>query len=86
MRTIRNETGVIVPPASMLTKFYRRGHEPHTEGMPTIQTVDRFAMNTTTGRTATKQIRDVSAPITDTLRTISAGGNHAGLRTRSKPP
>lgn len=85
-QTTRNETGLLTPPASMLMEYYGNGvMHPTSKAIPTIPTVDRFAMITTMRGTAPEQIQGSGAPITDPLRTISAGGNHAGLTEWTVP-
>lgn len=90
-QTTRNETGVLMPPvpaasSSLLMEYYGNGGmHPTSKAIPTIPTVDRFAMITTMRGTAPEQIRSASAPISDPLRTISAGGNHAGLAEWTVP-
>ncbi|NKG22227.1 DNA cytosine methyltransferase [Paeniglutamicibacter sp. ANT13_2] len=85
-QTTRNETGLLTPPTSMLMEYYGNGvMHPTSKAIPTIPTVDRFAMITTMRGTAPEQIQGASAPISNPLRTISAGGNHAGLTEWSVP-
>jgi DNA (cytosine-5)-methyltransferase 1 len=90
-QTTRNETGVLMPPApaassSLLMEYYGTGvMHPTSKAIPTISTTDRFAMITTMRGTAPEQIQGSAAPISDPLRTISAGGNHAGLTEWTVP-
>lgn len=86
-QTTRNETGLLMKPgSSMLMEYYGNGvMHPTSKAIPTIPTVDRFAMITTMRGTSPEHLAASSAPITDTLRTISAGGNHAGITEWTVP-
>lgn len=86
-QTTRNETGLLMQPgSSMLMEYYGNGvMHPTSKAIPTISTTDRFAMITTMRGTAPEQIQGSGAPVSDPLRTISAGGNHAGLTEWTVP-
>ncbi|EMQ98375.1 DNA cytosine methyltransferase [Paeniglutamicibacter gangotriensis] len=90
-QTTRNETGFLMPPSpaatsSLLMEYYGNGvMHPTSKAIPTISTTDRFAMITTMRGTAPEQIQGSAAPVSDPLRTISAGGNHAGLTEWTVP-
>jgi len=74
-QTTRNETGLLTPPKDhMLMEYYGNGQVHHvSKAIPTITTVDRFAMITTLrGQNAPK---DVGQP----LDTFAANGLHHGL-------
>lgn len=80
-QTTRNETGLLTAPGHhMLMEYYGNGGmRPVTDAIPTIPTVDRFAMITSMRGTSKEHINAASKPITEALGTISAGGNHHGL-------
>lgn len=64
----------------MLMEYYGNGvTHPVSKAIPTIPTVDRFAMLTTMRGTADNQIANSSRPASDPLGTLTAGGNHHGL-------
>lgn len=80
-QTTRNETGVLTVPGNhMLMEYYGNGGTKEvSQPIPTIPTVDRFAMVTTMRGTAPEQLANSSKPTTDPLGTLTAGGNHHGL-------
>ena len=80
-QTTRNETGLLTTPGHhMLMEYYGNGvTHPVSRAIPTIPTVDRFAMITTMRGTAPEQVQSSSKPVSDPLGTLTAGGNHHGL-------
>jgi len=80
-QTTRNETGLLTTPGHhMLMEYYGNGvTHPVSKAIPTIPTVDRFAMVTTMRGTAENQLSNSSRPASDPLGTLTAGGNHHGL-------
>ncbi|WP_286134555.1 DNA cytosine methyltransferase [Arthrobacter sp. MYb214] len=80
-QTTRNETGLLTTPGHhMLMEYYGNGvTHPVSRAIPTIPTVDRFAMVTTMRGTAENQLENSSRPASDPLGTLTAGGNHHGL-------
>ncbi|MGP9490076.1 DNA cytosine methyltransferase [Glutamicibacter sp. AOP5-A2-7] len=80
-QTTRNETGLLTTPGHhMLMEYYGNGGTRGVDqAIPTIPTVDRFAMVTTMRGTAPEQIKSSSRPASDPLGTLTAGGNHHGL-------
>ncbi|PRA13301.1 DNA methyltransferase [Arthrobacter sp. MYb211] len=80
-QTTRNETGLLTTPGHhMLMEYYGNGvTHPLSKAIPTIPTVDRFAMITTMRGTAENQLSNSSRPTSDPLGTLTAGGNHHGL-------
>jgi len=80
-QTTRNETGLLTTPGHhMLMEYYGNGvTHPVSKAIPTIPTVDRFAMVTTMRGTAENQLQNSSRPASDPLGTLTAGGNHHGL-------
>ena len=80
-QTTRNETGLLRTPSNhMLMEYYGNGQmHPTSKAIPTITTVDRFAMITTLR--GTNAPKDVGQP----LDTFAANGNHHGLTEWSVP-
>lgn len=80
-QTTRNETGVLTTPGHhMLMEYYGNGGTRSVDqAIPTIPTVDRFAMITTMRGTSAGHLANSSKPATDPLGTLTAGGNHHGL-------
>lgn len=82
LRTItsRNETGVLTANNSMIVEYYGNGGvQPLDESIPTITTTDRFAMITNLRGTSPAHLASSTDPVSDPLRTITAGGIHAGV-------
>lgn len=76
----------MAPGSHMLMEYYGNGQmHPVTKAIPTISTTDRFAMVTTMRGTSPEHLAASNAPATDPLRTISAGGNHAGITEWTVP-
>lgn len=80
-QTTRNETGLLTTPGHhMLMEYYGNGGTRGVDqAIPTIPTVDRFAMITTMRGTSAGHLANSSKPATDPLGTLTAGGNHHGL-------
>lgn len=80
-QTTRNETGLLTMPGHhMLMEYYGNGGTRGVDqAIPTIPTVDRFAMITTMRGTSAGHLANSSKPATDPLGTLTAGGNHHGL-------
>lgn len=80
-QTTRNETGLLTTPGNhMLMEYYGNGGTRGVDqAIPTIPTVDRFAMITTMRGTSAGHLASSSKPATDPLGTLTAGGNHHGL-------
>ncbi|WNT44975.1 DNA methyltransferase [Arthrobacter phage AbbyDaisy] len=79
--TTRDANALVTAPGHhMLMEYYGNGGMRHvSEAIPTIPTVDRFAMITSMRGTSKEHLNAASKPITEALGTISAGGNHHGL-------
>lgn len=73
--------GLLTPPGHhMLMEYYGNGGTRGVDqAIPTIPTVDRFAMITTMRGTSAGHLANSSKPATDPLGTLTAGGNHHGL-------
>lgn len=91
-QTTRNETGLLVPPVKekaghhMLMEYYGNGvMHPVSRAIPTIPTVDRFAMVTTMRGTSPEHLAASNAPVSDPFGTFSAGGQHHGVTEWTVP-
>lgn len=80
LTTAGHQSLITQPGHHMLMEYYGNGGmRDVSEAIPTIPTVDRFAMITSMRGTSKEHLNAASKPITEALGTISAGGNHHGL-------
>ncbi|GAA5229231.1 DNA cytosine methyltransferase [Arthrobacter cryoconiti] len=85
--TTAGHQSLIIPPGNnLLMEYYGKGQVfPISKAIPTISTTARHALITTMRGTSPEHLASSNAPITDPLRTISAGGNHAGITEWTVP-
>lgn len=86
LTTAGHQSLITTPGHHMLMEYYGNGvMHPVSRAIPTIPTVDRFAMVTTMRGTSPEHLAASNAPITDPFGTFSAGGQHHGITEWTVP-
>ncbi|MFJ6002564.1 hypothetical protein [Arthrobacter sp. NPDC092385] len=86
LTTAGHQSLITQPGHHILMEYYGNGvMHPVSRSIPTIPTVDQFAMVTTMRGTSPEHLAASNAPVSDPFGTFSAGGQHHGITEWTVP-